>query len=92
MQDNFTSMDEQVQIMFRGIKESAFGVDFIEFLEGLSKENYQAWKNDASEFDQHHKGYAESVDFLLELFAECSKERQPIDTEETEINIPNVMD
>jgi hypothetical protein len=50
------------------------GEQFMEYLQELSLQNYQAFKEEGAEMNDVHKGYALCVDFLLESFANCDKE------------------
>jgi len=70
--------DESTLKLLRRIKQSKMiegdGKQFMEYLEDLSKENYEAFKIHGAEMNDIHKGYAQCVDFLLECFANCEKE------------------
>lgn len=52
------------------------GQALIDYLDTLSKENYEAFKRHGAEHDQFHKGYALAIDSLLESFATCDKRKQ----------------
>jgi hypothetical protein len=47
------------------------GQEFIDYLHKLSKDNYEAFKAQATDMNDIHKGYALCVDFLIESFANC---------------------
>lgn len=50
------------------------GQEFMQYLDQLARENYEAWKRHPAEMNDIHKGYALCVDFLTETFANCDKE------------------
>ena len=50
------------------------GVQFMEYLDSLSRQNYEAWKKQGSDMNDIHKGYAFCIDFLIESFAHCEQE------------------
>jgi hypothetical protein len=70
----------QVKAMLKRIKLSE--PEFIEYLTDLSKQNYEAFKNDPSELNDIHKGYAMAIDKLTESFTECEKEEVKKDVED----------
>lgn len=59
--------------VFTRIKLTQDGIDFIEFLKSLSKQNYLAWKKCSSEFNDLFKGQAMAIDSLIEQFATCEQ-------------------
>ena len=61
------------------LKREGDGIDFIEYLEDLSKRNYKAWKVCPPEMNEFHKGQATILDKLLDLFAECDNTLKKID-------------
>lgn len=69
-------MDENILKTFSRLKDSADGIDFIAYLELLSKENYAAFKCDKQEMNDIHKGYAIAIDCLLETFNNCDNALQ----------------
>lgn len=79
--------DESTLKLIRRIKVSKMvdgdGQQFIEYLEELSKDNYEAFKIHSAEMNDIHKGYAQCVDFLLQCFANC--EKAPIVTEQDQL-------
>lgn len=64
----------EVKELFKRIKKSPEGSEFIEYLLELSNDNYEAWKRDKAEHDGIHKGYALAIDNLLKVFSECDTE------------------
>ena len=70
--------DESTLKLLNRIKHSKMvagdGEQFIEYLEKLSRQNYEAFKSHGAEMNDVHKGYAQCVDFMLETFAKCGKE------------------
>jgi len=66
--------EEEVRKLLKRLKETADGQEFIDYLRLLSAENYYTWKNASQEHNEIHKGYALSVDNLVDSFAECDKE------------------
>jgi len=79
--------DESTLKLLRRIKQSEMikgdGQEFIEYLEDLSKHNYEAFKIHGAEMNDIHKGYAQCVDFILQCFANC--EKAPIVTEQDQL-------
>lgn len=67
--------EEQILLLFKRIKTGPEGEGLIEYLETLSSENYSAWKKNASEMNDIHKGYAQAVDSLLEIFLRCDQKK-----------------
>ena len=66
-------MDEdKVLRLCSRIFASEDGIELVEYLEQLSKDNYQAFLNDAQEFNEMHKGYAQSLEHLIKLFKTSS--------------------
>jgi len=72
--------EEQIRLLIRRIKENRMvagdGQKFMEYLNELSQENYDAWKRHSADHDQFHKGYALCIDSLIESFATCTKRVQ----------------
>jgi hypothetical protein len=66
-------MDDQTVLLFKRIKESPDGPEFIEHLAKLSKANYFAFKSDKQEYNEWHKGYANCVDNLIDSFEQCEQ-------------------
>lgn len=70
--------DEKVLKLLRRIKGDSMisgdSVEFVEYLEKLSFDNYEAFKTHGAEMNDIHKGYALCVDFIIESFANCDKE------------------
>ena len=64
-------MDEDTLKIFSRLKQNSDGMDFISFLERLSKENYEAFKGASQEMNDIHKGKALALDALLKAFSEC---------------------
>jgi hypothetical protein len=78
---------ETVAKLFKRIKtDSMISGDYEvlkEYLETLSRQNYEAFKRHGVEMNDIHKGYALCVDFILESFANCDKEQ--IKTEQDDL-------
>jgi hypothetical protein len=66
-------MDE-IKQLFKRLYTSQDGKDFIEYLENLDRENYQAFKSCPQTANDIHKGYAMAIDNLIQCFTECTKE------------------
>ena len=60
-------MDETLKLFVR-LKETSDGIQLLEFLETLSKQNYEAWKKCPSEFNDVHKGQSIAIDSLINFF------------------------
>jgi len=52
------------------ISQTQDGIDFLEYLEALSKLNYEAFKKD--DRNEFHKGYAVAVDAIIQVFKTAS--------------------
>lgn len=65
--------NSQVNRLFQRIKDTSDGQDLIAYLETLSLRNYRAFKQDDSENNELHKGYAIAIDQLIELFETCNE-------------------
>lgn len=65
---------EDILAMFKRIKNCGDGLEFIEYLEDLSKDNYEAFKCDDEKYNEEHKGYAKAIDNLIRCFAQCDKD------------------
>ena len=61
-------MDEETLKLLSRIRKTTDGVDLLEYLYTLSRENYQAFKRDRSEMNDIHKGYALAIDSLIQAF------------------------
>lgn len=66
-------MDEDILKLVGRIKATADGLDFLEYLKTLSRENYQAFKKDGQAMNDIHKGYAVAIDALVETFENCEE-------------------
>jgi hypothetical protein len=66
-------MDDQTRQLLKRIKHSADGPEFLEYLRFLSLHNYAAFKRDAQEYNELHKGIALAYDQILEDFAGCEE-------------------
>lgn len=71
--------DKEKLRMLARIKSTGDGMELIKYLEDLSVDNYLAWKNDESEMNDIHKGYAMAIDNLLESFAKCDQEVKKVE-------------
>jgi len=59
------------------IKQTQDGLDFIEYLEKLSKKNYNEFLRCDKDKSEVHKGIAIALDNLIKLFEHCdNKEKQ----------------
>ena len=71
-------MDERINKLLKRIRTDSTipgdGEEFIEYLQTLSKDNYESFKSHPAEMNDVHKGYALCVDFLLDCFANCDKQ------------------
>lgn len=66
--------DDAIEVtikLFKRIKETSDGQDFIKYLAEISKDNYEAFKKDRVEYNEFHKGYAYAIDSLIEIFEKC---------------------
>lgn len=80
-------LDESTLKLIKRIKHdqtiAGDGQQFMEYLDELSRQNYEAFKKHSEDMNDIHKGYALCVDFLIETFANCEKE--PVLTEQDEL-------
>ena len=60
------------------IKQTQDGIDFIEYLKGLSYKNYQSFKKDDSSKNDVYKGYAIAIDDLIKAFENASEKQASI--------------
>lgn len=68
--------NEEILALFKRIKKSGDGPEFLEYLEQLSKDNYESFKGErGSEFNEYYKGCAVAIDKLINNFAQCDKGR-----------------
>lgn len=73
-------MKENHFAMLKRIKQGNDGVEFIEYLNKLSEENYLAFKTTKGpELNEYYKGFAGCVDFILEQFRKCDQEKKVAD-------------
>lgn len=72
-------MDENLLKVLSRIKSTQDGIDFIEFLVKLSKNNYEAFKQSPREFNDIHKGQAVAIDGLLDEFEHCEEKLKLIE-------------
>jgi hypothetical protein len=63
--------EERILKTLSRIKSTQDGIDLIEYLQTLSKDNYIAFKREGSSMNDVHKGYALAIDSLLETFESC---------------------
>lgn len=68
--------EKDILVLLRHIKTSPDGPEFIDYLEELSRQNYQAFKLSSKDASEIHKGYALAVDSLLELFLRCDQNQE----------------
>lgn len=66
-------MDEQILRLIFRLKSSQDGIDFLNFLEQLSKENYEEFKRASSDRNDIYKGRALALDALIKLFNEVDE-------------------
>jgi len=77
-------MDErQIFITVNNIKNTQDGVDFLKFLEDLSKRNYEEFKKADTDMNNICKGKALALDSLINLFNTCSSKLNSSDTPDT---------
>lgn len=76
--------NSQTRAMLYRIKQTQDGLDFIEYLKELSKNNYKEFKECESKYNDVVKGMALAYDGLIKVFDDCSD--KVIQKEETEIN------
>lgn len=78
--------DEFTLKLLRRIKTDSMvpgdGQQFMEYLDSLSRQNYEAFKSHPTEMNDIHKGYALCVDFLTQSFANCEKEYEKSEQDE----------
>jgi len=63
--------DEQTYKLFSRLKQSEDGVELIEFLNFMSKKNYEEFKISESNVNDLLKGKALAIDYLIKLFDTC---------------------
>lgn len=59
--------------MLSRLKSTQEGLDFIDFLGRLSKQNYEGFKRSSSDMNDIYKGQALALDGLLDLFKDCDE-------------------
>ena len=64
-------MDEQILNVFSRLGKHDDGIEFIEYLKKLSKDNYEAFKQANPQMNDIHKGYALAIDNLIKVFETC---------------------
>jgi len=64
---------EKVLGILHRIKKSPEWPEFEEYLQNLSKHNYERFKRDLNGDDRIYKGYAIAIDNLMQSFEECDK-------------------
>jgi hypothetical protein len=70
-------MDNQAQLrLLSRIKSTQDGLDFLKFLEELSKKNYEEFKKATNDMNDVCKGKALALDALIELFHLCDLKLQ----------------
>jgi len=67
-------LDDQRLRLISRLNASQDGIDFLEYLKDLSRDNYEAWKKDPAVTNDVHKGYAQAYDNLIMLFENCDTE------------------
>ena len=65
---------EETARMIHRIKTSSDGLEFVEYLEQLSSDNYAAFKRCHIDANEFHKGYAFAIDNMISIFEECDIE------------------
>lgn len=61
-------MDKNIVKLFSRLRNTADGIELLDYLKKLSSDNYEAFKKDESAADEIHKGYAIAIDSLIKLF------------------------
>lgn len=85
-------MDEQLLSVISRLKTTGDGMEFIEYLERLARENYLAFVKDHSQANDIHKGYALAIESLLTVFRDCDaslallEKTKDIEKENTELS------
>lgn len=54
--------------LFSRLRNTADGIELLEYLKKLSSDNYEAFKKDEYAANEIHKGYAIAIDSLVKLF------------------------
>lgn len=63
--------NDDVLKIFSRLKQSEEGLDFINYLEELSKKNYEEFKKASNDMNDICKGKAIAIDDLIKLFKIC---------------------
>lgn len=66
-------MNDNILRIISRIANSQDGIEFVDYLKVLSVQNYEAYKKDASENNDIHKGYAIAIDSLISVFSNCDE-------------------
>ncbi len=74
---------QTIKLLYR-IKQTQDGLDFIEYLKELSKNNYEEFKVCDSKYNDVVKGMANAYDGLIKVFETCTD--NIVQKEESEIN------
>ncbi len=77
-------MTEETLKVFSRLKQTGDGIDFICYLEKLSKDNYEAFKGAPSEMNDIFKGAAIAIDSLIKVFAECDDKLSTLNSKQPE--------
>jgi len=72
-------MDDQILNVFSRLSKHDDGIEFIEYLKKLSKDNYEAFKQANSQMNDIHKGYALAIDNLIKVFETCDDKLKETD-------------
>jgi len=76
--------NKQTQALLYRIKQTQDGLDFIEYIKDLSKNNYEEFKVCDSKYNDVVKGMALAYDNLIKVFDICTD--KVIQKEDSEIN------
>jgi len=61
-------VDKNIVKLFSRLRNTADGIELLEYLKKLSSDNYEAFKKDEYAANEIHKGYAIAIDSLVKLF------------------------
>lgn len=75
------SDDISVYRMFRNIKNSPEGQEFLDFLTEIQEANYKSFLQSPPGEELVHKGYGLAVDKLLNILARCDQNEETSQSE-----------
>ena len=80
--------DEQLLKVFSRLKKDGDGMEFIKYLENLSRENYEAFRGSKdSSMNDVHKGYALAIDSIIKVFESADDKL----LQQSKTEVPNII-